>query len=185
MISIILYYLIFTSSVFIYGIGINKATLISESPKHIFLNIVKMVITVSSSSVLTYLLTEWLLVKVNLVELYPFLAVLIFSSLSVFVESVIRITAKTNTAEFAVSVLCVILSVNESSTILESLVISIACSLSFYLSVPFIFSIKKRIEISRPSDFFENSSLIFISIAVIIISFLAWNVSWLNMGVNK
>lgn len=180
MISIILYYLIFTSSVFIYGIGINKATLISESPNHIFLNITKMVLTVASSSVLTYLITEWLLVKVNLVELYPFIAVLIFASLSVFIESVIRITTKVNTAEFAVSILCVLLAINESSSILECLIISIVCSLSFYLSIPFIFSIKKRIEISRPSDFFENSSLIFISIAVIIISLLAWNVSWFN-----
>jgi len=180
MISNLFYYILYTSAVLIYGIGINRATVVCEKPEHIVLFAVKMLISVCSASVLTYLLIVNLFVPVHLAEIYPFIAVLIFSAISVFIESLVRITAKTSTAEFALSLLSVLISVNESTSVIECLLISCFCTLSFYLFIPFLYAIQKRIEISRPSTDFRNSSLIIISISIVIIALVAWNVSWLN-----
>jgi electron transport complex protein RnfA len=183
MISDILYYLIYTSAVLIYGIGTNRATVVCLKPNHIVLYFVKMIITVSCSTALIYLLTKSLLIPISIAELYPFIAVLVFSAVSVFIESLIRITSKITAAEFGVSLLCVLLAVNESTSLVQSVLIACLCTVSFYLFVPVIYSIRKRIEIGRPASDFENSSLILISVAIIMIVLVVWNVSWLNPGV--
>lgn len=183
MIADFFYYALYTSAVLIYGIGINRATIISEKPENYALLFVKMLITVISSAVLTYIIDLYLLIPVHLTELFPFVSVLIFSGVSVFIESIIRITSKTNAAELAVSLLTVILAVNESISLEQCVIISCFCTLSFYIFVPFLYAIQKRIEITRPATDFRNSSLLIISIALIILSLVAWNVSWLNPGV--
>ena len=180
-----LYYALYTSAVLVYGIGINKATVLCEKPRNVILYLIKMIITVVTSSVLSYLATVYLLVPVHCTEIFPFACVLIFSVISVFVEALVRITAKTSAAEFAVSMLCVILAVNESSSLVTCLIISFSCVLSFFIFIPFLYAIQKRIEIARPATDFRNTSLIIISIALIMITLIVWNVSWLNPGVMQ
>ena len=185
MISDFFYYALYTSAILVYGLGINRATVISEKPQHAFLFFVKMVLTVCISSVLTYLVDTALLQPAHLAELYPFAGVLIFILITVFIESLIRITAKVSVADFGVSLLCILLSVNECTSLVQCLFISFCCTFSFYFFVPFLFAIQKRIELARPASDFRNSSLTIISIALILIALVSWNVSWLNPGVLK
>lgn len=185
MISDIMYYFMYTSAVLIYGIGINRTTVVCQKPENILLYFVKMLITVSTSTALVFLLTKSLLVPVGICELYPFITVLVFSAISVFIESLIRITSKTTAAEFAVSLLCVLLAVNEGSSIGQSVIISCICTVSFYFFVPILYSIRKRIEIAHPAGDFENASLIMISVAIVMLALIVWNISWLNPGVLK
>lgn len=180
MINNILYYFLFTSAVLIYGIGINRATIICENPKNILIYFIKMIITVCSSSVLTYIFSSKVLIPINIAELFPLVAILIFAIISVFIESIIRLTAKTDASEFSVSFLFLLLSVNESNTILECFIISLICCIAFYAMIPFLYAVKKRIEISYPTLSLKNSSIIFISLTVLIIILLAYNASWLN-----
>ncbi len=182
MLSNVWYYVFYSSAIFIYGIGINRAILVSKKPKNILVDFVKMVISVTSSAVLTYLVSEKLLGNIGLMDIYPFIAVLIFSSISVFIEAIVRIASRTGVAEYTVSILCILIAVNESVTLVECLVNSCLCIASYFLSIPVLFSLRKRIELSHPSEDFHNLSLLFISIAIVILVFLTWNVSWLNPG---
>jgi len=183
MISSFFYYVLYSSAILVYGIGINKANMLTETTSTVLIEGLKMILSVVGTATLTYLISYSLLLPVNLMELYPFVAVLIFAFISIIIESFVRITAKKNTAGYGVSVLCVLLAVSESTSLSECVLISCFCVFSFYLLVPFLYAIRKRIEVSRPMEEFENSSLIYISIAIIMIILLAWNVSWLNPGV--
>src|SRR5574344_2025545 len=100
MIADFFYYTLYTSAVLIYGIGINRATIISEKTEDFLLFFIKMLLTVISSVVLTYIIDLYLLIPAHLTELFPFISVLVFSAISVFIESIIRITSKTSAAEF-------------------------------------------------------------------------------------
>ncbi|MCR5606130.1 MAG: hypothetical protein K6F69_04860 [Treponema sp.] len=185
MINNMLYYILYTSAVLFYGIGLNRAAVLCQNMKGHVLKAVKSLITVTSSSVLTYLLCDVLLVPYGLSEVYPFVAALIFISISVFCESLIRITARVSAAEFSISLLSILLSVNEGCNLLNVTEISVCCILAFYIFVPLLHAIQHRIESGRPSSDFKNSSLLFFSIAIIILALFAWNVSWLNPGVMQ
>lgn len=185
MLSNFFYYALYTSALFIYGIGINRAVLVSKKPQHIFIDCVKMLCTVSAASVLTYLIVDKLLVKSNLTELYPFVAVLIFATISVFIEAVVRISARISMAEYTVSLLCILIGVNESVSLGECVLNSCFCVCAYFISIPLLYAVRKRIELSRPTNSFQNLSLLFISIAVLMVLLLVWNVSWLNPGVLK
>ena len=185
MLSNILYYIIYTSSVLIYGIGINRAVVYSENPDHLLIKGIKLVLTVEATSVLSFLVTRSLLIPANVTEMYPFVAVLIYTAIAVFIEAIIRITARISTAEFGISFMYVILALNESTTIAECSINSVIFSASFFLLIPVLYAINRRIQISRHTKDVENQSLLFISIALIMIILLVWNVTWLNPGVFK
>lgn len=175
-------YLIYSSVVMVYGIGLNRAVVISRSPSHLILSAIKILITVTCTSVLSYLLVTFLLLPADLAELYPFVAVLIYTTLSVFIEAIIRITAKVSTSEFGISILFVFLALAESCSLAECVLNSCAFVLIFFIYVPVFMCVGKCIEVFHPKREFENTCLIFMSIAVIIFLLSIWNVTWLNAG---
>ncbi len=185
MISDFFYYLFYSSAILIYGIGINRATILCENPDNMVLKFLKMLISVCGTSVITYVLVTKILIKCNLAELFPFVAIVLFCCISVFLEAIIRLTAKKNTSDFAVSFLIILLTVNESSSLLQCFIICIFCVVAFFGIIPFLFAIRKRIEISYPSRYFKNSSLIFISLGVLMIILAAYGASWLNPEVFR
>ena len=174
------FYCFYASAVFLYGIGLNRAVLLSKKPKYLFWDCVKMLIATTSSVSLSYLVVQNSLCKVNLAELYPFVAVLIFCAISVFIEAIVRIAAKISMAEYTVSVLSILLSLNECTSLAQCVLKTCFCVLAFYICIPFLFALRKRIELSHPSKSFKNLSLLFISIAVLFLLLLTVNVSWLN-----
>lgn len=185
MISDFFYYLFYSSAILIYGIGINRATILCETPENMILKFIKMLISVCGTAVITYAVVTKILIKCNMAELFPFIAIVLFCCISVFLEAIIRLTAKNNTSDFAVSFLIILLAVNESSSLLQCFIICIFCTVGFFAIIPFLYAIRKRIEIAYPSRYFKNSSLIFISIAVIMIILAAYSASWLNPEVFR
>ena len=177
------YYFIYASSVLIYGIGLSKVSLLSVRHDHILISMFKMLCSVISTATLVYLVNVYILVPAHLSELYPLVTVLFFSAIAVFFESIIRITAKISTTDFSISILCILVGVGESLSLSECILNSSLCVLSFFFMIPILYSIRKRIEIVRPSDDFEGISLLLVSIALIIIIFMFAGVSWLNKGV--
>ena len=121
------YYTFFTSVVFVYGLGINRAMTISEHPRKLFNGALKMFISVSSSTAISYLVASEVLIPVRLSEVYPLVAVLVFATISIFIESVVRITTKKSTAEYTASILSVLLGVAEGTSVLEAVLISCFC----------------------------------------------------------
>ena len=185
MLSNFFYYVIYSSVVIVYGVGIKRALIISKTPRFLALDIFKMLITVSATSALSYLVVSKILILPGLIEIYPFVCVLIFCVISVFAESIIRITARISKAEYAVSILIVLLCVNESVSLAECVLNSCFCVFSFFLFVLILYAVRKRTELSHPTENFQNLSLLLISLAIMILILLTWNVSWLNTGVGK
>lgn len=183
MINNIFYYILISSTVLLYGIGLNRITYVTRSMNGVFITAVKMYLVVPSTAIIGWLLTIHILLPAGIEPLYPFICVLLFLSISVFVETLIRITAGCSTAEFSVSLLFALIAINESTTLPEVLVISLSCVTSFYLLIPLIYALRKRMEICCITYDFKNDSLIYFGIAVFIMALSAWNISWLNPGV--
>ena len=180
MLSDILYYCVYASAVLIYGIGLDRTLCVSKKPSSVFIPCLKMLICVSATSALDFLIENYMLVPARLTELYPFFAVIIFTLIAVFVEAIIRITTKTDMAEFSVSLLCVLLGLCEGGTIASCVIISCLAVVVYFIFIPILHAIRQRIDLSPVSVDCKNESVIFISMAIIMIVLLAWNVSWLN-----
>ncbi len=185
MVDSIFYYFFYSSAVLLYGIGLKRTVIPAATTGHWMLSYFKVLISTSFSGFICWLITRYLLVPVRMTELMPFICVLIVLAFSVFFEALIRITAKTSTAEISVSLLSVILAVNESSSMLEATFFSACCISAFFLYTPVLSTIQKRISFSGHSRYFKSGSLLFITVAVILIVLFSWDVSWLHTGVVK
>ena len=116
--------------------------------------------------------------------MYPLVSLLIFLGITIFFETLIRITAKTVTAEFHISYLIVLLALNESTTIYDVMIISASCLLSFMFIIPIINAIKNRISLVGDTSVHGNyKSLLLVSLAILVVSLAVGNISWLNSGV--
>ena len=112
MIYTIIYYAFFSSAVLFYGIGLNRSTLIPSSSE-VLGTLFKMLASILATTVLSWLFIQNILIPLGLAELYPLVSLLIFLGITIFFETLIRITAKTVTAEFHISYLIVLLALNE------------------------------------------------------------------------
>lgn len=179
MLSNLSYYIICSSTIMLYGIGLGEAVALSGSPRSVLGVVFKSLFCTTSSTVLTWLLCTYLLCPYDLYELFPFFCAIIFLTLSVFTEILVRITAKVSTTDWTLSMLSTLLAVNEGATLLEALLICIICILSFFVITALLGNIRRRL--GQMHSIITAESLMFISIAVILLSTLAWNASWLNL----
>lgn len=171
-------------SVFLYGIGLNRAVIMSSSPKGVGLSFVKSLLASVSTVTLSYLVIHRLLVPLALQELYPLVCILVFLVVSVFLEVLIRLTVHSYMTEFTVSFLCILLAVNESMSIVEAILFVMCCISSFYFLVPVLAALRKRNEYASPLPVFKNSLVLF-SLAILILFVLVFDVSWLNGGIGQ
>ena len=111
-----LYYSVFASSVLIYGIGVNKIIEVEITKDINVLNYLKAIISILSTSMLVWLITNYILMPINLIEFFPLLALLLFVAINTFVEGLMRLTTGKSYSEFIISFLIVLLSIFESSS---------------------------------------------------------------------
>ncbi len=176
------YYIFYCSIVIFYGIGLHSVTL-AGTEKNENSGIVKTIITISLSTLLSWVLITQLLIPCGLVELYPIICVAIFTVITIFGEILIRITTQKSPSEFTLSILIVLLSVSESNTILQAFLFSLFFICSFYLILPFIYSVNKRIGFTNHRSIIKKNALLLLSLAVLMIAVNVENISWLNAGV--
>ena len=186
MIDLLFYYVFYCSSVLFYGIGMNRETvLISSMNKNLFQFIIKCYISTLCTSAISWLVAMHLLVPATLIELYPLLALLIFIVIAVFIEMLTRITTGLKTSEFAVSYLIVLLALNESTNIVEVLVITASCMTAFVVLLPVLAALQRRITIAHPYDNEIDKKIpVMLAMAVILLCLTVWNVSWLTGDVQ-
>lgn len=171
-------------SVFLYGIGLNRAVIISSSPSGLGLSFTKSLLASVSTVALSYLVIQSLLVPLSLQELYPLVCILIFLVVSVFLEVLIRLTVQSYMTEFTVSFLCILLALNESMTIVEAILFVICCLTSFYVLIPVLSALRRRNDHASPLPVFKNSLILF-SLAILMFFVLVFDVSWLNGGIGQ
>lgn len=182
-INAILFYSLFCSAVFIYGIGSLQAAETSLARKKIALPWIKSLCCVFASISLTYSFDQLLLIPTGLAELYPLAALLLFAATSVFFEIIFQLTSKKSSSEFAVSFLTVLLSLNEGESLLEAIVIGACCLASYYLLIPFLFTFTNKLSSSKNTDSFGQKTSVFLCIVILMMALFALNISWINAGV--
>lgn len=185
MISTILYYIMYSSAVLIYGIGIERTAVLCRKKNNLFLVFIKMLISVVSTAVISFWFVNGILVPAGLHELFPLFVLLLFLALSVFTEAIIRITAKISACEFGISVVFIFLGLTEATSIGECILISAASIMTFFSGIIFMYAINRRMELNEQKQEYEKLGHILVSLAVVMVIFLVWNVSWINTGVLK
>jgi Na+-translocating ferredoxin:NAD+ oxidoreductase RnfA subunit len=179
MFSSIGYYFLFSSIVLVHGICLDWVIFKSENVAELPLFLVKNTVCVCGASILTALLVQGVFAPAGLAALMPLAALLVFATIAVFGESLIRITAKRSVAEFTVPFLCVLFSLYETSSPAGAVLWSLCAILTYYLLIAILSVVRKRLEASNPPVFFANGSLLLLSVAAIMLITLSLAGSWL------
>src|SRR5574344_1998738 len=159
------YYALISSTVLMYGIGLNRISYMSRHLDKYFVTALKMYVVVPASSLLGWIITDKLLTPAGMVQMFPFICIILFICISACCEMLMRMAADITTAEFSISFLCTLIAVNESSTIMEVLVISLSCVTSLFLLIPLIYALRIRLSVCSLFVEFKNDSLIYIGLA--------------------
>ena len=179
--STILYYFISSSAVLYYGIGINKTISHADSFSTSTLTCVKSLFAAGSTTAISYLLVQWLLIPVQLSELFPFIATLVFVLFTTITEIFIGIGVRESPIDFSIPLLAVLLGLNEGTSIGYSVLISCVCILSFYSMVLIFHCVKERIGFYSKEGGIKTYCVLLLCLAVIMIAIGGFNVSWFNL----
>ena len=180
-----LYYSLFSSVVLIYGIGLNKIAEIGIVKFKETIFYVKCAIAIISSSVISWLITYYILVPLKITELYPLVCFIVYAAISTFLGAIVRLTTGHKTTEFAISYLIIILSIAESSSLLFTLFISMCSLLSMLIIIPFSLTFRRRLCSNGRLLDEKYYSLYFLFLAVFILLLSVWDIVWLNPEVLK
>ena len=182
--STFLYYSCFASVILFYGLGLNQIVELSLFKSKSINYLLKVFISIVLSTVISWIITQYILVPVKIVELFPIVCFLVYVCITAFLEALIRITTNKSSTEFLFSYLIVILSVSESSSLLNTLVISGSCLVSLILMMPFTYSFRNRVsKDNETTDKLYVRFFLFIALLIILIS--VWDIMWLNPEVIK
>lgn len=184
LLSTFLYYTCFASAILFYGVGINQIAELSLFKTKTITYMIKIVISILLSTVLSWIVTSMILTPLHIVEVFPIVCFLIYVCITTFLEALTRLTTNKSTSEFLFSYLIIILSVMESTSLLNTLVISGSCLTALLIMMPLIYSFRERVfkdNISKEHYFCRF--LLFLAILIIVIS--AWDIMWLNPAVIK
>lgn len=178
-----LYYTLFASVVLVYGIGMNKVVETGISKFYSFIYYLKASISILASSVLSYLIIAYILLPINIVELYPLMCFLVFICINTFLEALVRLTTGITTTEFVVSFLIILLSCSESSNILNCIIICLSSYIALIITIPFSITFKRRL--CSNGNFLDEKyfSLFFIFLAILILVITTGDIVWLSKGV--
>lgn len=179
------FYILFCSSVLIYGIGFNRESVMCDYPKSVLFTAIKSYACVIISFLLCYFLNNALLSPLGIIEVFPFFALLIYIIITVFFELLIQITTKKSSSEFAISFLTLILALNEGITIVDGILVCAGALTCFYLLIPVLYAAEKRMLTTQRSTVIKRNSLFFLCMVIIMLALYSFNISWLNTGVIK
>lgn len=177
------HYLCLSSALFVYGIGLKKMIVTSNKPEHYFLALAKTTVTALVSTFLCYLINRIFLVPFALYDIAPFFAILITMIIAIPLNMLWEKIFKCKVSEFLLTFCAVLLAIIEGVNLGDSIAITLACVFSYYLLIPLIYSIRWRMQYSHSNIVFVTGALLFITIAILLLVLLAFNVSWLNLGV--
>lgn len=182
--STFLYYIFFASVVLNYCIGTTQVNEYLLFKKVTFLYSFKIILNIVITSLVSWVIVSKILVPLKLVELYPLVALFVYLSIAILMESIIRLTTNSSTSEFIFSYLVVLLAISESVSSINTLIIALSCFIGLLVLYPFIYAFKLRILTTEDqTEKFISRFMIFIAILFLVLT--VWDVMWLNPGVVK
>ena len=179
-----LYYIFLSSTVLFYGVGINRVAEIGFKTNINVTFYVKFILSIFISAVLSWLVTYCILLPIGSIELFPITTFLIYVCINTFLEALVRITTGKSTSEFILSFAIILLSIFESSSIINTILICGSCLAAILILVPFIIAFRKRVYPNEKYISEKYYAVFFIFLAIMVIIFSIWDISWLNFGDN-
>jgi hypothetical protein len=176
----LVYYFLFSSMILVHGLGFTWGVLKSDEIRDIPLSLLKNLICVSVTAMLTSRVVQGVLLPHRLTDLMPFVAVLLFAVVAPFCEALIRITAKQSSAEMQVPLLCIIFGQAVTFSPAMALVWSLAALMGYYGFVVILYTVRKRMNVTSPRVYFSDAPRLLISIAVIMLILHFFGISWVN-----
>lgn len=173
-----LYYICYASVVLFYGVGTNKVLSADLSKIKNITYCIKIFISIMISAILSWFVTKGILVPLKISELFPLVAFLIYICINTFLESLIRLTTGKSATEFIFSYLVIILTISESTSILDCIIITISCLCSFITLIPFMMAFRKRNSDTNNSD--KLYCRLFLYMALLILTITVLDVMWIN-----
>lgn len=176
---VFLFFLVFSSGIFNYGMGLQSLLYKKYNFKEFSIFFIQIFIEIFLSLSLSWFLIQKILIPSDLLQIFPLIVFLSFY----FIHSLIALVSKTirinHSTEIFIPILILIMSILHSAYFSTALVIAISCLLSYFLSIPIIYAIQIRIDKAHPLPVFKTGALILISLSVIMLSLLAFDLSWL------
>ena len=183
MFNVLFFYVLVSSAVFVYGIGLNKIIVFTKKPKDILFFFSKEIITILLSLCLCWPITKGILVPNGLAELYPFFCFFIIYIISIVITELAAHFLKKNVTGFYFSYCVLLLAINEGISFGNAILVSLGCILSFFCMLPVIYAVRWKMKSSQQYISFKETAMLFLCIAVILFMLFSFNVSWLNPGV--
>ncbi len=181
MLNTILFYLFSSSALLFYGIGANRTLMDSDSFSNRLVSFFKSCVVAAGTVSLSFIINKVLLIPLGLIEMYPFISIVLFIIISLFVEIFSSIGVRSTVTEFSVPFLSVLIALNEGITYAESMVISLTGVIVFYFMNIILWCLRGRIEVHYPDAGLKTISILLLSFAVIVIAVYGYNVSWFNL----
>ncbi|MBQ9281010.1 MAG: hypothetical protein IJ207_02270 [Treponema sp.] len=178
MISLIVYYLLSACVVLFYGVGIHKSFSHNDTLSTSLLTCFKSLFSAGSTTAVTYLMMNWLLVPAHLEEFFPFLAALLFILFSTLTEIFIGIGIRQSPIDFSIPLLAVFLGLNEGVSIGYAVMISCLCIISFYVMLVVFHCVRQRVSFYTLEGGLKTYCVLLICLAVVMIAIYGVNVSW-------
>ncbi|MGI5106281.1 hypothetical protein H0R94_04460 [Treponema socranskii] len=182
MIDIVLYYAFYASAVLFYGIGLERTAALSVAfDKSVFRPALQCGVSALAATFLTELIAVHLLSPLGVSELYPLAALLVFAAVLSGIGFFMKTPSVIQKGECAASYLIVLLSLSESASPVDALIIAASCIFAFVLVLPVLSSLRYRIDIARAkNEGLNRHVLVMILFAILVIACAVWNVSWLS-----
>lgn len=170
MVSLFLYYILFSSAVLVYGVGVSKCIILCDDLGAFKLNLIKILLTLVITSISAQAICIRFLVPLNLSDIYPLVAAVVLLVVAIFFETMIRITTNDTTSDFGFTYLVVLLALNESLTMLEAIFITLASLISFILLLLVTHVIKCSLYATKSKVALRALIMVVLAILLIVIS---------------
>ena len=184
MISTFLFYTVVASSVLFYGIGINRTVFIQKRLPGIVMTCFKALFSSAATTMLSYMLSNAILVPLHLEELFPLMTLFIFILFSQLVEIFVGIGLNKVSAEFVIPLLSSILGLRESFSIGSAVLISCSSIISFYLLTGIFYAVQDRVSFYTTKKGLNMYYVLLLCLAILIITITGLNASWLYVSLE-
>lgn len=184
MISTFLYYTIIASAVLFYGIGIDRTVSLQKKQNGTFLTFIKAIFTSAATSAVGFVVSKYILIPIQLEELYPFVTLLIFLLFSSLIEIFVDVGLREAPVEFAIPLLSSYLAINEGMNVAYAVLISFASIISFYMLIGIFHSVQERISFYTTRKGLHTYCVLLLCLAFLIIAIAGFNGTWIYLSLG-
>lgn len=177
-----MYFLFFSSALCNYGLGLQTVLIKKYEFKSFLIHFCQVFFEIIISLSISWFLIQILLIPISLTAVFPIIVCLVFYFFHTIFSYFAQFLKIQASKELFIPILMILLSVLHSLSYLQAIMIAFSCLLSYFGAIPILVAIEKRIDQANPPSLFKTGALVLISLSVIMLSFLAFDLSWLLKG---